>query len=99
VVQEGLTNALRHASGAAVDVRIRGVRHGLLVDVVNGPASGSAVLLGVGTGTGLTGLRERVAAAGGELQAGPTADGGWHLSARLTAGPRDASRTRRPLHR
>ena len=83
VVQEGLTNALRHGSGATVDVLVRGDRDALHVEIVNGPPSGRALLSDAGTGTGLTGLRERVGAVGGELQAGPTADGGWRLAARL----------------
>jgi len=83
VVQEGLTNAIRHASGADVEVLVRGGRDELLVEVVNGPATGGGLLAGAGTGTGLTGLRERVGALGGEFDAGPTAAGGWRLRARL----------------
>ncbi|MGZ4203065.1 MAG: sensor histidine kinase, partial [Thermoleophilaceae bacterium] len=83
VVQEGLTNALRHAAGASVVVLVRGDRDGLLVEVTNPPADGDRPLAGAGTGTGLQGLRDRVAASGGALDAGPTADGGWRLSARL----------------
>jgi len=89
VVQEGLTNALRYASGAAVTVLVRGERGALVVEVENGraPASGAggeAALAGTGTGNGLTGLRERVAAIGGTLEAGPTAEGGWRLHARIS---------------
>jgi signal transduction histidine kinase len=83
VVQEGLTNALRYAAGAAVRVRIRGDRKALLVEVANAPTRTEAALAGAGTGTGLQGLRERVGACGGVLETGPTADGGWQLSARL----------------
>lgn len=83
VVQEGLTNALRHASGAPVEVLIRGEPGALLVEVLNGPGSGGALLTGTGTGTGLLGVRERVAAHGGSVHSGPTADGGWRLGARL----------------
>ena len=83
VVQEGLTNALRHASGAAVEVLVRRERDGLLVEVVNAPPTAEGALDGAGTGTGLVGLRERVGAAGGALEAGPTAAGGWRLAARL----------------
>jgi signal transduction histidine kinase len=92
VVQEGLTNALRHASGSSIDVLVRGERDALVVEVVNGPPGGDMLLSGVGTGTGLTGLRERIDAVGGRLEAGPTADGGWRLSARLKrrAAPSDA---------
>jgi len=83
VVQEGLTNALRHASGAGIRVRLDGGREPLIVEVTNAPAQGEAALAEAGTRTGLQGLRERVGACGGVLEAGPTADGGWRLSALL----------------
>jgi signal transduction histidine kinase len=83
VVQEGLTNALRYAAGARVAVRVHGDREALLVEVENAPASDEGGLAGVGTGNGLRGLRERVGGCGGTLEAGPTADGGWLLAARL----------------
>jgi signal transduction histidine kinase len=84
VVQEGLTNALRYAAGAAVAVVVRGGAGGaLVVEVVNAAAGDHASLAGVGTGHGLRGLRERVDAAGGTLEAGPTPEGGWRLAARL----------------
>lgn len=83
VVQEGLTNALRYASGAAVSVLVRGDGDALVVDVENGPAAGDIALAGGGTGNGLTGLRERLSAIGGTLEAGSTVSGGWRLSARV----------------
>jgi signal transduction histidine kinase len=83
VVQEGLTNALRYAAGATVSVLVRGDAEALVIAVENGPAGGQTALAGIGTGHGLRGLRERVGACGGTLEAGPTADGGWRLSARL----------------
>lgn len=83
VVQEGLTNALRYAAGAAVRVRVRGDSDALLVEVSNAPAASERALAGAGSGTGLQGLRERVGVSGGTLEAGPTSDGGWRLSARL----------------
>jgi signal transduction histidine kinase len=79
VVREGLTNALRYASGAAVRVLVRGQPDGLLVEVVNGPAPSSTPLAGHGSGRGLRGLRERLDGHGGQLTAGPSADGGWRL--------------------
>ena len=85
VVQEGLTNALRYASGAAVAVVVRGARDGLVVEVANGPAGTEASLAGTGTGRGLLGLRERVTACGGTFTAGPTAGGGWKIAASLPA--------------
>jgi signal transduction histidine kinase len=83
VVQEGLTNALRYASGAAIRVLVRGDRESLVVEVENAPASSEGALAGTGTGTGLQGLRERVGACGGTLEARPIPHGGWRLSARL----------------
>ncbi|MDQ3721972.1 MAG: histidine kinase [Actinomycetota bacterium] len=83
VVQEGVTNALRYASGAAVTVLVRGDRDVLLVEVQNAAVSDETALAGSGTGTGLRGLRERAAALGGTLRAGPTPQGGWRLHARL----------------
>ena len=46
-------------------------------------AGGEPELQGVGTGNGLGGLRERIDACGGTLDAGPTADGGWRVAARI----------------
>lgn len=83
VVQEGITNALRYASGAAVAILVRGEPEALVVEVANGPAASSGDLAGTGTGSGLMGLRERVGACGGTLEAGPTPEGGWRLCARL----------------
>jgi signal transduction histidine kinase len=83
VVQEGLTNALRYASGAPVAVLVRAERTAVLVTVSNEPAAHAPDLAGTGTGNGLLGLRERVGAAGGTLEAGSTPDGGWTLVARL----------------
>jgi signal transduction histidine kinase len=83
VVQEGLTNALRYAAGAAVSVLVRGDADALTVEVRNAPAGDDAGVADLGTGTGLRGLRERVGACGGTLDAGPTSEGGWLLGARL----------------
>jgi signal transduction histidine kinase len=83
VVQEGLTNALRYAAGAAVRVRVHGGRDALVVEVTNDRAPSESALAGAGTGTGIQGLRERVDACGGTLEAGPTSDGGWLLASRL----------------
>jgi signal transduction histidine kinase len=84
IVQEALTNALRYAPGASVAILIRGEPAMLVVEVTNGPAVGDHTLAGTGTGNGLRGLRELAATCGGTLQAGPAADGGWRLTARLS---------------
>jgi len=82
VVQEGLTNALRHAPGAPVRVVVRGDGRALTVRVVNERPVGASPDI-VGTGQGLHGLRERVQRLGGSLVATPEPDGGWALEARL----------------
>jgi signal transduction histidine kinase len=82
VVQEALTNARRHAPGAAVSITITygdGVR--VLVRNAAPPAPAGAPA-GRG-GHGLLGMRERVQQAGGTLTVGPTGDGGWQVDARL----------------
>ena len=84
VVQEGLTNALRHAPGADVRVLVRGSYDGraLTVQVDNGPSPGRPDPGLVGTGRGLRGLRERVQDVGGTFSAGPLGDG-WRVQASL----------------
>jgi signal transduction histidine kinase len=83
VVQEGLTNALKHAPGAAVELAF-GVEDGeLAIRIRDDGGVGDSRLSSTGAGLGLTGMRERVAGCGGRLDAGPVADGGWRLSATL----------------
>jgi signal transduction histidine kinase len=80
VVQEGLTNARKHAPAAAVDVTVDAGDE-LRVRVVSRGRPGREPA--PGTGTGLIGLAERVALAGGELRHGPDASGDFVLSATL----------------
>lgn len=77
VVQESLTNAVKHGRGP-VDVEVRRTGGSLHVSV-RSHGSGTA---GGGTGTGLDGIRARVAAAGGTTRIGPL-DGGWSVEAEL----------------
>jgi signal transduction histidine kinase len=85
IVQEGLTNARKHASGADVRVGLTGsAGDGLSVEVVNTAAGdGRRPAAGPASGHGLVGLGERVALSGGRLECGPTTDGGWRLAAWL----------------
>jgi signal transduction histidine kinase len=83
VVRESLTNALRYASGAPVHVLVRGAAGAIDVEVVNDAAQDAVALVGHGTGNGLRGLRERVGAGGGRLEAGPRESGGWRVAARI----------------
>ncbi|WP_156758573.1 sensor histidine kinase [Actinokineospora pegani] len=79
VVTEGLTNAMKHAAGAPVRVRVRGAE-AVEVVVTSGPARST---VGQGAGQGLAGLAERVALVGGEFSAGAAARGGFEVRAVL----------------
>ncbi|HEY2656218.1 MAG TPA: histidine kinase [Solirubrobacteraceae bacterium] len=84
IVQEALTNVLRHAEGARASVSIRAGSGALEVEVTDNGTSASAQ---TEPGFGLRGMGERVAALGGRLDAGPQAGGGWRLHALLPLGP------------
>ncbi|MET7477351.1 sensor histidine kinase [Streptomyces sp. NPDC005648] len=82
IVQEALTNARRHAPGAAVDVELRYGEAELALRIRdNGPGPASSGSLG----HGLLGMRERAAAVGGTLRTGPAPGGGFLVEARLPA--------------
>ena len=84
IVQEALTNASRHAPGAAVTVRLVRNEDALRLEVVNGPGR-TAVPADddTGLGQGLTGMRERASLLGGALTASATTDGGFAVTAVL----------------
>jgi signal transduction histidine kinase len=82
LVQEALTNTVKHANATRADVVIRygdGIVELLVSDDGRGSSDGTAE----SGGHGLVGMRERVAVYGGELEAGPAPDGGYRLHARL----------------
>jgi signal transduction histidine kinase len=83
IVQEALSNALRHAPDSEVRVEISYVLGGVGLRVTNGPSSNTSVQAATGTGHGLLGMRERVAMLGGEFSAGPTGGGGYEVAAFL----------------
>ncbi|MFD7979253.1 sensor histidine kinase [Streptomyces sp. NPDC059071] len=90
IVQEALSNVVRHAPGAVTRVSVRADGKGWLnVLVVNGPAAERTSPLegGSGTGHGLVGMRERVRLTGGSLDTGPLPDGGFRVAARLPLTP------------
>jgi signal transduction histidine kinase len=83
ILQEGLTNAIRHAPGAAIQVSVA-CDNGVRLEIVNDPSPAGAVSIGeLGSGHGLTGLVERTAALGGTIHSDPVPAGGWRLSAEL----------------
>jgi signal transduction histidine kinase len=88
VVQESLTNALKHAAGASIEIAIRETADQIEVEVTTAASVGhESGLERTGAGRGLSGMRERVAGCGGTFKAGPTPAGGWRVSALLPAAP------------
>jgi signal transduction histidine kinase len=96
IVQEALTNTLKHAGAAAAEVRVRYRAAELVLEIVDngqtssttarhgqGQGHGHGQGQGQGHGHGLVGMRERVALYGGSLQVGPTSVGGFAVNARL----------------
>ena len=83
IVQEALTNALKHAGRAHATVVVRYERGAVEVEVTD---DGDGTGTDTGTGHGLVGMRERVALWGGELEAGRRAGGGFEIRARLPVG-------------
>ncbi|MFI5982442.1 sensor histidine kinase [Streptomyces sp. NPDC051555] len=88
LVQESLTNALRHApQGARAEVRVSCAPGAVTVEVTDDGRAGGAGRPGsAGSGRGLSGMRERAAAFGGVLEAGPRPGGGWRVFVRLDPG-------------
>lgn len=91
VVQEALSNAVRHAPGSEVSVVVHARDGGLDVEVRNGPADPASTREAApGSGLGLSGVRERTMALGGTVEAGPIAGGpsagGFRVRARIPLG-------------
>jgi signal transduction histidine kinase len=88
VVQEALTNAVKYAPGRPTVVRLRHDRGGTDVEVTTEGPAAVPEPAGLTGGRGLSGLRDRVTALGGELEARPEAGGGFRVRARIPAGAR-----------
>jgi signal transduction histidine kinase len=82
IVQEALTNTLKHAGPANARVRIRRHADAVTIDI-DDDGTGNPNGRSAGAGHGLVGMRERVALFGGELDAAPRAEGGYAVHARL----------------
>jgi signal transduction histidine kinase len=80
IVQEGLTNAMKHAPGSDVSLRISMRADELEIELRNSGGEAPSALARTGSGLGLRGLRERLETLGGSLEAGAVADG-WRLHA------------------
>ena len=92
VVQESLTNVLRHAPGAVTRVSLRTGAELVTLVVENAPVAMSRPAVSVSEGLrhggfGLIGMRDRVAQLGGTFTAGPTAEGGWRVTTELPCVP------------
>jgi signal transduction histidine kinase len=85
IVQEALTNVVKHAPGARATVRVQAGRDGVLITVDNDRGTGGPAGPKPGDGArhGLVGMTERAAAFGGTLDAGPVAGGGFQVTAFL----------------
>ena len=84
VVQEALTNVVKHAGPARATVTVRRADGALLIEVAD---DGRGAPVGVATGGhGHLGMGERVAVWGGEMSAGPGPDGGYRVTVRLPFG-------------
>jgi signal transduction histidine kinase len=87
IIQESLSNASRHARGAAVTVSVDQDASGIILRVANGPGGPARAPGDVhGPGQGLAGMRERVALLGGSLSAVPAPGGGFVVSAVVPLG-------------
>lgn len=84
IVQEALTNTLRHASGAdEVSMRVTADRERVRITVRDNGRAPQARPAPAGSGRGLVGMRERARLLGGSLRAGPAAGGGFEVAAEL----------------
>lgn len=84
LVQESITNVIKHAPGAPVQIDLRGTEEAIAVEVANpcGHSAGAG-LEDTGGGRGLGGMRERVLGCGGTFDAGARTDGTWRVTATL----------------
>lgn len=86
IIQEALTNALKHGDGVKADVTVRYADHALRVEILNtGPSvlTGGRAPVAGGEGRGLLGLRQRVAVYGGDLDARRRLGGGFRVRAKI----------------
>ena len=83
IVQEALSNAMRHAPGSTVQVSCYYGEAALVIEVRNSAGADGSRALGRGAGHGIIGMRERVTMLGGHLSVGPTKEGDFLVTAAL----------------
>jgi signal transduction histidine kinase len=88
IVQEALTNVLRHAPSSSARVSVRRQGDTVLIEVTDDGVGERSAAAAPGTGNGVRGMQERASALGGDLVAGPREGGGWRVLATLPTGPR-----------
>jgi signal transduction histidine kinase len=86
IVQEALTNVVRHADASTAHVRVRATANNLDVEITDDGRANSA---GAHAGLGLRGMAERAEALGGGVDVGPREEGGWRVHAMLPLGNGD----------
>lgn len=87
VAREALTNAMKHAPGARLELRLTESGGALTITAHNPPVATASSIAATGSRLGLANMRDRVEALGGTLAAGPDPDGGFSLRARLPLAP------------
>lgn len=85
IVQEALSNAIKHAPGTRVEIDVRQDADHIHVEICNSESEAAASTGEQSPGNGLIGMRERVAVFGGQLVAGPNLDGGFRVVAEIPA--------------
>jgi signal transduction histidine kinase len=97
VVQEALTNVVRHAGRVATSVEVERGPQGLRISVLNDAPVAGVLRAGRGSGNGLAGMQDRVSLYDGTVEAGPRPDGGYavrvHFPLRLATQPEHGNRT------
>jgi two-component system, NarL family, sensor histidine kinase DesK len=91
VIREGATNVIRHSGGHQAEIEIGHRKGYAFVEIRDDGGKSPAIQLPAG-GNGLSGLRERAAAAGGVVEAGPRRGGGYRLCVRVPLSPREEVR-------
>jgi len=97
VIQESLTNVRKHAACATASLHLGYTARALRLTIANDGHGASGARASGPAGHGIIGMRERVAAVGGRLSAGPRPGGGYRVLAELPLSPPEDERARGPM--